>query len=230
MDLWHAVSEITVRARTGGIALPAKFQPSAIRQIDAVVSAGKIRVEFRNYTGEGRTGIFDEEGVCILGRDGRPLDWRKEPRDAFHAFRQRLFWDSLDALYFSGYALWNYLNLPFLLCRPDLMVKEGEPWGEDGEVWSRLIVSFPSSIPTHCRDQVFYFNRQGLLVRHDYTAEVFGKWAKACHYSWDHREVGGIIIPRKRRVHPRLPSNRPLRLVTLVSIGIEEIALRIRNR
>jgi len=128
----------------------------------------------------------------------------------------------------SGYALWNYLNLPFLLCRPDLMVKEGEPWGKMGRYG---LGSSCHSLRRYrpLQDQVFYFNRQGLLVRHDYTAEVFGKWAKACHYSWDHREVGGIIIPRKRRVHPRLPSNRPLRLVTLVSIGIEEIALRIKK-
>jgi hypothetical protein len=229
MDRWCAVSEIFVRARTGGIALPSKFQPSAIRNIEAIVSTKDIRAEFRDYTGEGRIGIFEEEGVRILKRNGDPIAQRKGPQAAFSKFRRRFFWDRLDALYFGGYALWNYLNLPFLLASPGVVVKEGSPWQEGGEEWLRLYASFPAFIPTHCRDQVFYFNQRGLLVRHDYTAEVFGNWAKACHYSWDHKETDGIIIPRKRRVHPRLPSNHPFRLITLVEIDIKEIELRKRN-
>jgi hypothetical protein len=226
MDRWCAVSGISVRARTGGIALPSKFQASAPRTINATVSTGKIRVEFRDYTEKGLAGIFDEAGIRILGSDGEPLAWRQEPRPAFRQLRRKFFWDRLDALYFGGYALWNYLNLPFLLSSPGVVVKEGSPWYEGGEKWLRLYATFPTFLPTHCRDQIFYFNQRGFLVRHDYTAEVFGSWAKACHYSWDHMETEGIIIPRRRRVHPRLPSNQPFRLFTLVEIDITEIELR----
>jgi hypothetical protein len=33
-------------------------------------------------------------------------------------------------------------------------------------------------------------------ARHDYTAEVFGGWAKAAHYYFDHREFGGLVSLR----------------------------------
>ncbi len=225
MELWRSISELSFRAKTGGIALPSKLQQSPLKTINARVSTQEIRVVFDNYTGDGRIGILDQAGVRILDRTGQLLASRKEPRSVFRELRRRFFWDRLDALYFGGYAFWNYLNLPFLLSWPDLLVKEGERWHEDGEEWQRLDVSFPQFIPTHCRDQSFYFNQRGLLVRHDYTAEVFGSWARACHYSWDHQETGGILIPRRRRVHPRLSSNKPLRLITLVSIDISEIVL-----
>jgi hypothetical protein len=150
---------------------------------------------------------------------------RKNPREGFSKFRRKIFWDRLDVLYFGGYALWNYLTLAFLLLNPGFVVNEIESWDEDGERWRRLHVIFPANVPPHCTEQIFYFNYRGFIVRHDYTAEVFGKWAKAAHYSREHKDFNGFVIPTRRRVFPRRCSGHPLRLVTLVSIRINDVKI-----
>ena len=94
-----------------------------------------------------------------------------------------------------------------------------------GEQWRRLKVIFPPTILTHSTDQTFYFDTSGLLRRHDYTAEVFGSWAHAAHYSWGHREFDGLIIPTQRQVFPIKKDGKPLRLFTLVRIEISQVKL-----
>jgi len=42
-------------------------------------------------------------------------------------------WDELHLAYFSGYSMWNYLTLPFLLTHPSVQVRELDPWSEDGQ-------------------------------------------------------------------------------------------------
>jgi len=163
--------------------------------------------------------------VSITDADGRVLRDRKDPAAAFRRVRRKLFWDDLDALYFGGYALWNYLNLPFLLTRPGFALTEVEPWNENGHKWRRLHAVFPDLVPSHCREQTLYFDSKGLVVRHDYTAEVFGQWARAAHYSSNFGEFGGILVPTTRRVFPRQASGKPLRLVTLVSIDIDHVEM-----
>jgi hypothetical protein len=66
------------------------------------------------------------------------------------------------------------------------------------------------------------------LRPHDYTALVFGNFAKAAHYSYDHREVHGIPFPTRRRIFPRKKDGSPLHLVTLISIEIEAIEVEMK--
>ena len=55
-------------------------------------------------------------------------------------------------------------------------------------------VSRPT-LDTHCARQIFYYDRELRLRRHDYTAEVVGGWARAAHMCADHVEVGGLRVP-----------------------------------
>jgi hypothetical protein len=126
--------------------------------------------------------------------------------------RRAIRWDDLDFLYFAGYASWNYLTTPFLLASPGVEVQERES--------GRLDVTFPPSIPTHSRRQSFWFDERGYLRRLDYTAEVFGWWARSVHTCSDHRVFDGIVMPRRRRVVPRLPGERPARGPTLIWIEL----------
>jgi hypothetical protein len=102
-------------------------------------------------------------------------------------------------------------------------------WQEGSVSWQRLQATFPPDLLTHSPQQIFYFDAEGLLKRHDYTALVFGNFAKAAHYSWDHKEVNGIPFPTCRRVYPRKKDGSPLRLVTLVSIDIEAIEVKLKS-
>ena len=229
LERWLSVQEFVIRVHTGGIALPFRFQPSAFKSIEVHISTNEPRTVIIPHPGAKQKGIFEGDNVRIIDSNNKTIAERKNPLAYFNKLRRKLYWDDLDVLYFGGYALWNYLNLPFLLASPDFMVKEIAPWKEKGKFLRRLHAVFPDDVPTHCREQIFYFNPEYLIVRHDYTAEIFGQWAKAAHYSWEYRDSDGLIIPTRRRVFPRISSNNPLRLITLVSIDIDHIRVIKRN-
>jgi hypothetical protein len=130
----------------------------------------------------------------------------------------------LQLAYFAGYAMWTYLNIPFLLARPGVESEEVEPWQELGETWRRLKIRFPADIATHSTEQTLYFDQQGLLKRQDYNVEIDGT-AGAAHYVYDHKESSGIIFPTKRRVFRRQPDGRPAPEPLIISIDLDRIVL-----
>jgi hypothetical protein len=172
----------------------------------------------------GKRGVFENGDVRIETDDGRVLSERKNARAAFGG-RRNVWWDDLDLLYFGGYALWGYIGAPFIFTRPGYQVEEIEPWRERGEEWPGLRVRFPVGVPVHSREQSYYFGPDGLIRRNDYTAEVFGPWAKAAHYCWDYRDFDGIKIPTRRCAMPRGPGGRPVRAIRIVRIAIDDARL-----
>jgi hypothetical protein len=183
-------------------------------------------VSFDPFPEPGRRAVFEAGRARIETDSGEEIESRQRPRELFSGLsglRRNLRWDPLDLTYFAGYAMWNYLTTPFLLTREGVRVEEGESWTRDGEEWRRLDASFPDSIDTHSREQSFYFDRDGLLRRHDYTPDVISRFARAAHLTDAHRESGGLVFPTRRRVVPKGSGNRPLPGPTLVSIELDEI-------
>jgi len=154
----------------------------------------------------------------IQDSSGAVLQTRANPRAAFSHRRRLLYWDALDFAYFSGYAMWNYTILPFLLIEPGFIL---EPLAAPAGM-TRLKVTFPPDLPTHSPTQELLFDRSGRLTRHDYTAEVVGSWAKAAHLCRDYRQFGGLWLPTRRRVYPAGPFTRPMPAPTLVAIDIHD--------
>jgi hypothetical protein len=76
----------------------------------------------------------------------------------------------LHRAYFNGYAMWIYLNTPFLMAMPGFDVEEIAPWQEEGETWRVLRAKFPAEIAGHCPEQDFYVGPDFLLRRHDANA------------------------------------------------------------
>jgi len=228
MDLWFAVEKITIHARTGGVALPLRFKFGALKDYQAHIRAHEPHVRIKPHPRAGMQGIYSGDTVRIETENGETVQERHWARSAFGNLRHKIWWDHLDALHFAGYALWNYFTTPFMLCRPEIRIKELPPWEENKDSWRRLQATFPPDFLTHSPEQTFYFDAEGLLRRHDYTALVFGNFAKAAHYSWDHREVHGIPFPTRRRVFPRKKDGSPLRQVTLISIEIEAIEVEMK--
>jgi hypothetical protein len=220
---WDGVDTIMFAARCGGWALTARWQPNAFRNYRAWVSTWPPKVRFDPFKGE--HGWYTPERVWIATADGETIASRSAPRARFPGGRQALAWDALDVLYFGGYAIWNYLCLPYVLAHPDVRLTRGADWHEAGETWQRLIVQFPDRLPTHCREQIFYVDHRGRIRRHDYTAEVIGGYARAAHYGHRHRWFDGHLFPTRRRVFPRRRNNRPLPFPTLVWIDIDHIDL-----
>ncbi len=217
LERWRSAASIEAEVRSGGVALATKLAGGPFRRYRALVSASEPRTVIEPYPAAGARGVFERDRVRIEAEDGRVLAERDDPRSRFPGGRRRLWWDRLDALYFAGYALWNYLTTPYLL------LSDGVEAREEGR---RLQVTFPPGMPTHSREQTFWFDDQGLLERLDYTAEVFGGWARAAHLCAEHRTYDGLVFPTRRRVVPRSGAGRPRRGPTLVRIDLDGVAVR----
>lgn len=211
-----------LHARARGFALASKARRGAFAEYEVRISARQPRVVFPDWPRAGQRGVFAGDDVRIEDEAGGVVAERRSARAAFHGLLT-VRWSHLHLLHFAGYALWGYLTQPFQLAAPGVDAREIEPWDERGETWRRLAVTFPAGMPVHSRLQVFYFDEALRVRRNDYTAEVFGWWARGVHYSDEHRESGGLLFPTRRRVYPRAPSNRPLPFPTLVALDFDSI-------
>lgn len=137
--------------------------------------------------------------------DGSINQSRVNPRAAFAHLGEASAWDDLHLLYFTGYAMWNYLTIPFCFKMRGVETRELDNHYENGEIWRVLEVTFPDDIPTHNRIQLFYFDDQFMLRRLDYAPEVLGG-SRASQYVFDHKTIDGFVFPTLRRVVPEASS------------------------
>lgn len=155
--------------------------------------------------------------------DGKPVKDRRSPRAAFDGHTVETPWDDLNLAYFSGYAMWNYLTTPFIFALPGFKTEEIEPWDENGEKRRRLDVTFPDHIATHCSEQVFHINGEGLICRMDYSAPVAGG-APTAHYLSDHRDFDGFKVATKRQALRRKTDGTALPDPVFVAIDIARLS------
>ena len=224
---WGKVSEISAHVRSGGLLLASKLKRRQLSDYGLSVTTGRQSSVLQPYPRPGRTGVFEEGDVRILDSDGEVVAARKRARDAFFGvsgLARKAWWSDIDTLYFAGYAIWNYLNTPFMLQGEGFESEETEGIEVKGEPWRRLDVTFPDHIQTHCSRQTFYFDSEGLLRRHDYAPDVIASFARACHLSSEHKTFDGLVFPTRRRVVPRAPGGRPLPGPTIVSIELASIS------
>ena len=220
---WNTLEAIEAIISVRGFLFTAKRVPILDRvRVRAMIR--EPRFTFSDFPQPGWTGecIGDQE-VTIRNSVGKIVERRVHPRLAFQKPRRLFYWDSLDFIYFGGYATWNYLVTPFLFLHNGFQFEELGAFSGPSGTWSRLRVTFPDDIPTHSRTQVFYFDEQSLLRRLDYTAEVVEHWAHAAHLCDEYREFDGLKIPTRRRVFPLLFGTRPLPGPTLVAIDVHDV-------
>ena len=225
LERWSTTSRISARERVGGLLPRTRMPGNRFADVHVTVDLGAQQVGFDPFPRPGRIGVYEPGEVRIETADGEVLESRSDPRLAFFGLsglRRNLRWDALDAVYFGGYANYNYLTTPLLLTRDGVEVSEAGRWEEDGEVWQRLEVTFPEDFDTHSRRQTFYYDALRLLRRHDYIPDVIVR-RPAVHYCGEHARAGGLVFPTRRRVVPLGLGNRPLRQPTLVSIDLSEI-------
>lgn len=169
--------------------------PSRIR-----VFPHEQRTEFLDYPDPGGLGVFDRNGSVRLAGEAGEGDHRR----TFGPWSKYRRWSPLDALYFFGYAVLHYHSLPFTLGEAELLGSRRYRAADGAR--TALRVRFPPSRITHCAVQTFHFDDSGLLLRQDYTADVFGTWARGAHLWQDHRDVDGQLVAMRRRVLVRFGS------------------------
>ncbi|MGW1542091.1 hypothetical protein ACWCPM_17965 [Streptomyces sp. NPDC002309] len=223
LDRYRAYGSATVDFRSGGALWALKGREGIFDRATVEVDLLGQHASHSPFTAPGLRTSFTADHVAVLNAEGEEQAERTAPRQAFEGHTLETPWDDLHVAYFAGYAMWTYLTSPFSFVSPGFRTEELPPvTTEEGEEWSRLKVTFPDDIATHGREQLFYFGEDGLLRRHDYTAEVINA-GPAAHFAYDHVRFGGIMVPTRRRVHPLGADGTVARDIELVTIDVEDV-------
>jgi hypothetical protein len=224
IERWNKVKAIDADMSITGAMWARKGWPDALKAVHVTADTRTQWISYRPFISEGVCSVCTPDRTLIETQDGKPIKDRKNPRAAFDGHTVETRWDDLNLAYFSGYAMWNYLNTPFIFALPGFKTEEIEPWHEDGEKHRRLRVVFPDHIATHCSEQIFHVNGEGLICRMDYSAPVTGG-APTAHYVSEHKEFSGVKIATKRRALRRTADGTAIPDPVFVAIDIADIRL-----
>ena len=223
LDRWRQIRSIRVAASITGAIWFVKSQGDVLKDVVLTADTRGERLVV-DFPGQDRRAIFEPRRIVIERVDGTLITARDDPEQSFAGQQRETPWDEIQVIYFVGEALWTYLNTPFLYTQDGFATEEIAPIEVKGEVWRRLQVTFPNRIKSHTRTQISCFGPDGLLRRHDYTVDILGG-ATGLNYASDYRDVGGIIIPTKRRIHAFEGDYQPVWDPLLVRIDMGEITL-----
>ena len=223
LDRWNQIKSITADASISGALWHVKGKVDALKDVRFEADT-KRELLTMDYVGQDKQSVFEPSRVVIQRLNGAVIDARDEPERSFGGHQLETPWDDIHVAYFTGEALWTYLNMPFLYTWPGFTTEEIAPIEVDGETWRRLKVTFPEHIKSHTREQVACFGPDGLLRRHDFTIDVIGG-ATGMLYATDYRTWMGSYPHHATRLRlaGRLRA-RPEPL--LVAIDMGEITIR----
>lgn len=224
LDRWSRVSGITANMTIGGPFWEFKGQPGILGDETIELDTQREHIRFSPFGGAGRTLEFDvdPERVRVSDADGTVVEERVDPRPSFAGYDVTSKWDVAQVGYFISYAIWNYLTEPFLLADMGVQAHEIEPWEGNGQTWRGLAVTFPPSVVTHNRGQVFYYDTDGMQHRMDYAPEVNGGVLVA-QYQYDPKTFDGIVVPTRRLIHRRLQDGTTDQTVAPITLDIHEM-------
>jgi hypothetical protein len=223
MDRWRTVTSVEITASITGAIWHVKGKPDVLKSVVMTADTGSERLT-TVFPGQDKRSVFEPDRVVIERADGTPAEARDDPEASFAGQKLDTPWDDIHVAYFSGEALWTYLNTPFLYVRDDFATEEIAPVEADGETWRRLKVTFPDTVKSHTREQIFCFGADGLLRRHDYTVDILGG-GTGLNYATDYQDIDGIIFPMTRRVYAYTSDYELVPEPVLVAIDIADVKL-----
>lgn len=208
LDRWNNFESISAHLNSGGLLWILKGKSDLLKDIDFTVDLHRQHTSHYPFGNPDYRTSFEPAHVAIERLDGSVVEELYDPWSSFKGHTRETLWTDLQVAYATGFALWTYLSTPFSLKMPGFETKEIDPWEENGETWRRLKAIFPDHIVSYSKEQVFYFDKDGLMKRHDYNVEVSGS-APTAHYISGHQEFQGIMVPTTRRVYVRQSDNTP---------------------
>ena len=223
LDRWNELKAIKVSASITGAIWFVKGRGDFFKDVVLTAETTNERLVV-DFPGHDRRAVFEPNRITITTNGGVPIHTTDDPERTFEGQQRETPWSDTQAVYFVGEALWTYLNSPFLYVRDGFVCEEIAPIVVESETWRRLKVAFPKHVKSHTREQISCFGPDGLLRRHDYTVDILGG-ATGLNYAFEYRNVGGIVIPTKRRVYAYEGNYQLVKEPLLVAIDIREITL-----
>jgi hypothetical protein len=198
-----------------GLLWARKGWPDVLRKVRVTANIAEQQISYLPFTANDLQSFYRPDLVAIDTLDGKRLKQRANPRDSFDGHTPATRWDDLHLAYFSGYAMWNYLNTPFMFALPDFETEEIEPWNENGERWRRLKVTFPDSVATHSSAGI-----QHQRQRPDHQTRLSGERDRRCsdrtlhlrisrlRRNQDHDQTARLSPKHRRRSHAKRDRRR----------------------
>jgi hypothetical protein len=219
-----AFERIEATAVTTGGLFPLKGLPTDTTSRRMTVWLHEQRASVAPFGAPDQRTAFSAERIAVEKTDGTVVAESRDLPALFTGHGLATPWGPLHRAYFNGYAMWLYLNSPFVLAMAGVTVRELAPWREDEEEWRVLQATFPGDMVTHSRQQEFYFDRKLDLRRHDYRVDIAGGFAAAQMID-RYVEVQGLRVPTQRRAYVRGPDARPVTDLLMVAIDLGEVTL-----
>jgi hypothetical protein len=223
LQRWNKVKSVNVAAAITGAIWFLKSKGDALNDVAMVIDAKRERLVM-DFPGKDKRSTFEPTRIVMEKTDGTLIEARDDPEKSFAGHQRSTPWDDIHVAYFSGEALWTYLNTPFLYTHEGFATEELPSIQVEGETWRRLKVTFPDSVKSHSREQISCFGPDGLLRRHDYTVDILGG-ATGLNYASEYRDVDGIIVPTRRRIYAYEGDYQPVKEPLLVAIDLGQISL-----
>jgi len=221
LERWNKVKSIKVAASITGAIWYVKGKGDFLKSVVLTADTRNERLTV-DFPGQNKRAIFEPSRIVIETSNATPIEARDDPEKSFEGQQRETPWDDIQVVYFVGEALWTYLNTPFLYTQAGFTTEEIPSIQVEDETWRRLKVTFPDSVKSHTKEQISCFGPDGLLRRHDYTVDILGG-ATGLNYASDYRNIGGIIIPTKRRVYAYEGDYQLVKEPLLVAIDMGEI-------
>jgi hypothetical protein len=179
-DRRNAFERIEAGAITAGGLFPLKGLPTDPTRRRMRVWLREFRASVSPFGAPDHETDFTQDRVVVQKLDGTLVAESRDLPAMFAGHGMNTAWGPLHRAYFNGYAMWLYLNSPFLLAAKGVYVREMDPWAEGDEEWRVLRATFPGNMITHSRQQDFYFDQSLDLRRHDYRVDVAGRAGNRC--------------------------------------------------
>ena len=120
---------------TGGGLFPLKGLQTDTATRPMTVWLRELRASVAPFGADDQRSAFTTGRTAIEKLDGRVVLESLTPSSMFVGHGINTPWGSLHRAYFNGYALWTYLNTPFLLNMPGVVVEQLPDWQDEGETW-----------------------------------------------------------------------------------------------
>ncbi|RDJ13928.1 hypothetical protein [Rhizobium grahamii] len=221
-DRRKAFERIEAGAVTTGGLFPLKGLPTDKTRRRMKVWLHEFRASVSPFGASDQETDFTLDRVAVQKLDGTIITESRDLPAMFAGHGLNTAWGPLHRAYFNGYAMWLYLNSPFLLAAKGVEVCEMDPWVERDEEWRVLRATFPGTMITHSRQQDFYFDHAHDLRRHDYRVDIAGSFP-AAQLIGGYVDVQGIRVPTRRRAYVRGPDSRPVEELLMVAIDLDDV-------
>jgi hypothetical protein len=225
MEKWNSLKEVRAHLQVVGAIWEIKGSPEVFKDVYFYADIHNQIAGFENFPQEGQYTTFEPNLITIRESSGEIIDKSVNPRESFNGYTWDAKWNLLQLLYFSNYAFWTYLTLPFNFTLPGYEAEEIASYNDGSEILRRLKITTPDVIAAHNKSMIFYFGQNGLLKRIDYEPDIIGSIPSTQIVS-DYREFNGIMSPTKRRIYMRNEDLTYNSEPVLVAVDVKSIDFR----